>query len=186
MSSADCITCWLQQIKDGDQAAVQKLLEHYFQQLVQVARRKLETIPQLADYGEDVALSAFKSLVLGAQRGRFAQLQDRQGLWRLLIVLTLRKAVDLLRKEKRHHKQGDVEVAELLSHEPTPALALQMADECRRLLDNLGNDELRAIALWKMEGYSNDEIAGKLDCTPRTVGRRLQFIRQIWEAEIAS
>jgi DNA-directed RNA polymerase specialized sigma24 family protein len=61
-----------------------------------------------------------------------------------------------------------------------------MADECRRLLDCLGDDELRAIALWKMEGYSNDEIAGKLDCTPRTVGRRLQFIRQIWAAEIAT
>jgi RNA polymerase sigma factor (sigma-70 family) len=186
MSSTDCVTRWIQQIKDGDQAAVQKLLEHYFQQLVHVARKKLQTIPQLADYGEDVALSAFKSLVLGAQRGRFAQLQDRQGLWRLLVVLTLRKAVDLLRKERRHQQQGEVDIAQIISREPTPELALQMAEECRRLLDNLGDDELRAIALWKMEGYSNDEIAGKLDCTPRTVGRRLQFIRQIWEAEMAT
>jgi DNA-directed RNA polymerase specialized sigma24 family protein len=185
MSSADLITQWIQQIKDGDQAAVQKLLEHYFQKLVRLARKKLHMLPQLADYGEDVALSAFKSLVLGAQRQQFARLQDREDLWRLLVVLTFRKAIDLLRKESRH-QQAALNVADFISQEPTPEMALQMADECRRLLDKLGNPELRSIALWKMEGYSNDEIAGKLNCVPRTVERRLRLIRQIWEAEILS
>jgi RNA polymerase sigma factor (sigma-70 family) len=186
MTSTDSVTCWIQEIKDGDQAAVQKLLEHYFQRLVHLARKKLHMLPQLEDYGEDVALSAFKSLVLGAQRDRFARLQDRQDLWRLLVVLTLRKAIDLLRKEGRHPQHADVNVAEFISQEPTPETALQMADECRRLLDKLGNEELRTIALWKMEGYTNDEIAAKLNCVLRTVERRLQLIRKIWEAEIAS
>jgi DNA-directed RNA polymerase specialized sigma24 family protein len=186
MSSADCVTHWIQQIKDGDHAAVQKLLEHYFQRLIHLARKKLHLMPQLVDYGEDVALSAFKSLVLGAQRDRFARLQDREDLWRLLVVLTVRKAIDLLRKEGRAQHGGEVDVAQVLSREPTPEMAVQMADECRRLLNRLGNQELRSIALWKMEGYSNEEIAGKLDCVLRTVERRLQLIRQIWETEIAS
>jgi len=41
----------------------------------------------------------------------------------------------------------------------------------------LTDDELRLIALWKMEGYTNGEIAGRLHCSPPTVGRRLRLIR---------
>ena len=44
----------------------------------------------------------------------------------------------------------------------------------------LGDDTLRKVAVWKMEGYTNEEIAGHLGCVPRTVERRLREIRQIW------
>ena len=40
---------------------------------------------------------------------------------------------------------------------------------------------LRQIALWKLEGYTNPEIAAKLDCTVRTVERKLERIRAYWE-----
>jgi DNA-directed RNA polymerase specialized sigma24 family protein len=55
-----------------------------------------------------------------------------------------------------------------------------VAEECRRLLDGLADEEMRSIALWKMEGYSTEEIAEKLRCVPRTVERRLQVIRKLW------
>jgi DNA-binding CsgD family transcriptional regulator len=34
-----------------------------------------------------------------------------------------------------------------------------------------------------MEGYTNEEIAAKLDCAPRTVERKLKLIRNLWEQE---
>jgi len=37
---------------------------------------------------------------------------------------------------------------------------------------------LRAVALHKMEGYRNEEIAEKLHCTIRTIERKLARIRQ--------
>ena len=36
---------------------------------------------------EDVALSAFNSLCRGLENGRFPKLQDRDDLWRLLVVI---------------------------------------------------------------------------------------------------
>ena len=47
----------------------------------------------------------------------------------------------------------------------------------------MGFDRLsyRTIANIRMEGHSNQEIAKKLGCTERTVERRLQRIREIWE-----
>jgi DNA-binding CsgD family transcriptional regulator len=37
--------------------------------------------------------------------------------------------------------------------------------------------------LWKLEGYTNDEIAAKLGCARRTVERKLRVIRAVWTAQ---
>ena len=62
----------------------------------------------------------------------------------------------------------------------------ELADECQRLLDSLGSAELAQVALWKMEGYANEEIAAKLGCVPRTVERKLRLIRSLWADEVTS
>ena len=64
--------------------------------------------------------------------------------------------------------------------EPTPELASQVAEGCRRLLDALGDETLRRVALWKMEGYTNKEVAAKLGVVEETVERKLRRIREIW------
>jgi RNA polymerase sigma factor (sigma-70 family) len=180
MSSPDPVTLWIAQVKEGQRAAVQQLLERYFQRLVQLARARLQNLPGLAAYDEDVALSAFKSLCLGAERGRFPRLDDRDDLWRLLAVLTVRKAIDLQRRQKPEVPVGVEGLEQLLSREPPPELAAEMSEEYRRLLDRLGDPQLQAIALWKVEGYTNEEIARRLGCVVRSVERKLQRIRILW------
>jgi hypothetical protein len=51
---------------------------------------------------EDAALSAFNSFCQGVADGRFPLLADRDDRWRLLVVLTVRKAID---QAKRHGAQ---------------------------------------------------------------------------------
>ena len=72
------------------------------------------------------------------------------------------------------------------SCEPTPELAAMIAEEFRRLLERLGDDQLRRIALERMEGYTSDEIAERLGCARWTVARRLDLIRQLWTEESES
>jgi DNA-directed RNA polymerase specialized sigma24 family protein len=67
--------------------------------------------------------------------------------------------------------------------EPTPAFAAQLAEECRRLLERLDSPDLRRVALLKVEGYDNEEIAAQLGCGLRTVERRLRLIRTTWQQE---
>jgi DNA-directed RNA polymerase specialized sigma24 family protein len=197
MASDGSVTRWIDRLKAGDPLAAQKLWERYFQRLVGLARKRLRLDRPRAADEEDVALSAFDSFCRGAKQGRFPRLEDRDDLWRLLVVLTLRKASKLVRDEGRQ-KRGprpmalpgtvDSDVGEtiwdqVMSHEPTPELAAQVAEECQRLFGLLETDELRAVALWKMEGYTTEEIAQKLNCTPRTVFRKLGIIRGLWEKE---
>src|SRR5262245_32166037 len=182
MIPADPVTRWIAQVKGGERSAVPPLLERYFQRLVDLARARLRTVPGLAGYDEDVALSAFKSLCLGAERNRFPQLADRDDLWRLLAVLTVRKAIDLQRR-RRPAGAHPADLDDLLSREPDPELAAEMSDEFDRLLGQLDDAQLRQIALWKVEGYTNGEIAQRLGCAERSVERKLHRIRLAWGEE---
>jgi DNA-directed RNA polymerase specialized sigma24 family protein len=198
------ITGWLGNLKEGDQAAAQPLWERYFSKLVTVARTKLRRMRRTtADQDEeDAALSAFNSFCAGAARGKFPQLADRDDLWRLLVVITARKATAQASREGRQKRGGGRVIAEavLFGHGlegndgsiagleriaadgPTPEFAAMMAEECSRLLDALDDDALRQVAVSRMEGYNNDEIAEQLGCARRTVARRLDLIRKTWLA----
>jgi DNA-directed RNA polymerase specialized sigma24 family protein len=190
------VTRWLGHLKTGDPAAVQHLWERYFLSLVELARKRLRQGPPRAADEEDVALSAFDSFCRNARDGRFPQLLDRENLWRLLVVITLRKASHLLRDESRQKRGGTARLAEpageddqaaflerALSREPSPELAAQVTEEYERLLRLLGDDQLRQVAVWRMEGHSVEEISAKVGCAPRSVKRKLQLIRTLWEDE---
>ena len=47
------------------------------------------------------------------------------------------------------------------------------------LLELLDGD-MRHIALLKLEGYTNEEIAAAMGCSLPTVERRLRLIRKAW------
>jgi DNA-directed RNA polymerase specialized sigma24 family protein len=47
-----------------------------------------------------------------------------------------------------------------------------VAEESRRLLERLDDEQLRTIALYKLEGHTNDEIAAKLGYERVTVQRK--------------
>jgi DNA-directed RNA polymerase specialized sigma24 family protein len=184
MASEGSVTRWLGPLQAGDPAAVQELWERFFRRLVGLARHKLRGAPRCAACEEDVALSAFDSFCRHAGRGRFPQLADRDGLWRLLVTITVRKAAHLRRDEGRRNPPGgggEAALEAVLSREPSPAVAAQVAEQYRRLLALLGEDELRRVAVWRLEGYTVEEVAAKLSCAPRSVKRKLHLIRGIWE-----
>lgn len=189
MSGDDAVTVRLSQLQAGDAAAARPLWEKYFLRLVELARKRLRSAARRVADEEDVALSAFDSFCRNAERGRFPDLSDRDSLWRLLASFTLRKAAHHVRDSARLKRDADREkdgsgiFEEVLGRDPDPALAAQMADECDRLLRLLEHPELREIAVLRMEGYSVDEVAKRVSCAPRSVKRKLQLIRAIWERE---
>jgi DNA-directed RNA polymerase specialized sigma24 family protein len=190
------VSRWLGQLQGGDALAVRPLWQRYFHRLVELARQRLRGSARRVADEEDVALSALDSFCRAAEQGRFPDLADRDSLWRLLVVMTARKANQLGRDEGRQKRGGALQpVAEmagegeealldqLLSHEPTPEVAAQMREECARLLGRLGDEELRQVALLRLEGYTVEEVAARLGCVARSVKRKLHLIRNIWEKE---
>src|SRR5262249_34150836 len=140
------VTHWIASLKAGEPDAAQKLWQRYFEALVRLARARLRGVTRTVADEEDAALSAFDNFCRGAARGRYPRLHDRDDLWRLLVIITERKAVDQARRQRRQKRGGgkilgtperaddDLQgrsVADLTSPEPTPEFAALVADECR-------------------------------------------------------
>lgn len=198
MSLEGSVTTDLTLLKKGDAAAARSLWDRYFPWLVVVARRKAQLKPGGAADEEDVAIGAFAKFCQSAQQGRLPEVRNRDELWRLLVTLTVRMAIDEVRRERRQKRRGTTGSAEcdtpgamlasdfpaehVASRELAPDFAAQVTEECERLLCGLDADDLKAIAVWKSEGYTNEEIASRLGVVLRTVERKLRVIRRRWTA----
>jgi DNA-directed RNA polymerase specialized sigma24 family protein len=196
MNAENAVTQWISALKQGDQSAARGLWEAYFRRLVGLARARLCDAPRRVADEDDVALSAFDSFCRGARTGRFPRLDDRNDLWQVLVMITVRKAIDLRKYEGRQSRGlGRVQSLTELSREalesiggdgPTAELAAQLAEEYQRLMEQLGDPTLQSVATWKLEGYTNDEIAVRLGCVTKTVERKLARIRSRWTREMAN
>lgn len=192
MPESDSITLWLQKLKTGNSdEALSRLWAVYFEKLVRQAQRWAQTQRAIAD-GEDAALDAFDSFVRAVEHQRFPRLDDRHDLWRILLSLTRRKVIDQIERELTEKRGGGtiIQVSalagseqeptpEALSREPNPREAALLAEQMAVFLKKLGSPEFRQIATWRLEGYSNAEIATKIGRVESTVERKLKTIREI-------
>lgn len=193
------VSDWVRRLGAGDREAAGPLWQEYSRRLIGLARKKLRDQPRRVADEEDVALSAFDSLCRGVEQGRFPQLEDRHDLWSLLAVITVRKALDQIvrrgrigrgggkvRGESAFAQPGDGSgagrgIEQIAGDEPTPAFAAAAAEQGEELLRALP-EGLRCVAVWKVEGYTNQEIAARLGRSLATVERKLSLIRDAWKS----
>jgi DNA-directed RNA polymerase specialized sigma24 family protein len=187
-------TFWILQLKEGNRDAAQHIWERYYFRLVDAVRRRLNGRHSLAASDEfDVAQSAFASFYDAAERGRFPQLSDSNDLWRLLITITQRKITRRLRYQgalMRNPLNGtlassdEVDLDSLPSNEPTPDFCVAAVESFSELMRKLTGPNHRSIALMRMEGYTNEEIASQVKCSLSTIERKLRLIRHEWSTAL--
>ena len=196
MVESDNVSHWIEQAKVGDSAAAHQLWHHYFDRLVRSVRHHLRGQNRGPADEEDIVVSVFESFYRAAEGGRFPDLSGRDDLWRLLLRMSARKVIDKRRHDQRQRRgagvavrslndRGDDEaVFEVIGNDPSPEMVLMMAESFERLLGHLGDGQLREIAVGKLEGFSNGELAERLDCSERTIERRLHLIREKCQQEL--
>ena len=175
---------WIGDLKSGGDAPAQHLWERYFERLVRLARKKLQNDrrSRTVEDEEDAALSAFDSFCRGVDRGRFPLLTDRDDLWRLLVVLTVRKALDQIERQGAARRGGDHQVGEftlpdggenlggdpldrLLGSEPTPEFAAMVSRAAPAVCaTRWETPRLCQVLDLRLEGYTREEIAEKMGC----------------------
>ena len=195
MSERD-ITLWINRLAGQPNTSMEVIWQNYYDKLITVARRKLSAMPRRQSDEEDVVTDALHSLYQGVQNGKFPDLNDRHDLWKLLLTITARKAGKAIRHnlaEKRGAGQvrgesvfanvndKNIGIDEVLGPEPSPEFAEQIVNNCEELLGRLDDHTLNQIAVLKLEGFTNEEIAERTGCALRSVERKLKRIRAIWE-----
>src|SRR5436190_3534199 len=184
MADDDPITCWVAQLKADERDAARKLWQRYFHRVAGMARKILAAGPRGGADEEDVAQSAFRSFFIRARKGHFPQLNDRDDLWKLLVTITIRKAVKQKRKLARQPIAiEDVEEVNLqLAERPTPEFVVALQDEMQRLLGLLDATEQRVAGLI-LEGRTTEEIAAFCMLSRSTIERKRKLIRETWLRE---
>jgi DNA-directed RNA polymerase specialized sigma24 family protein len=193
----DSPTYWLPALQQGNERAAERLWQTYFLKTVRLAKRHMTGLRLRAADEEDVALSAMNSFCRMAQ-DREDPIADSTELWKLLATIVRRKANkerqrQFADKRQEHRLAGEsgfspkrddhetdesAGLAQVAGREPSPELALDLAETWERILSLPDAEE---IVILKRDGYSNSEIAAKMGCSTRTVQRGIEKIKKEWE-----
>jgi len=193
------VSLWMQQLSAGQSEAVQQIWQYCYERVVRHADRKLGQSPRRDADEEDIAVSALHSLFAGVREGRFPDFSNRADLWRILLTLASRKVTKRIRRQMTQKRGGGSVRGESVFALATdsqlgglddvggkgdlPEFAELFSLECQDLLDQLDDENLRRIAVMRLQGYSKQEIAQELGCVVRSVDRKLSLIRMIWDED---
>lgn len=185
----ESVTGWIDLLSDGDSEAAEQLWRHISLRLQEFARQRLDEQTRRRYDEHDAANSAFHSLCRGLVDGRLAT-ENRDAFWGLLAVITSRKIAAQRRSSNRKKRGrgavrgesgfGDAGIDAVVGNQQTPDMLAEVTESCTELLDALPDEVMKKIVLLKFQGAHNGEVARELNCTQRTIERKLERIRRIW------
>jgi RNA polymerase sigma-70 factor (ECF subfamily) len=176
----------------GDQDAARKIVERYLDRLLHLARTRISQRLASRVDPEDIVQSVFRTFFVRLKDGRFV-FAEQDDLCKLLMRITLHKTLrqvafhkaakrdPTLETERGEHHQE--QLLALLGREPTPEAAVAFLDQLEHFLSQLQPLERQILEL-RMQGYTNEEIAAKLDLRyDRKIRRVLERVRDVAEKE---
>ncbi len=190
------VTNVFERLRQGDAAAVNALWERFMPRLAGLARKTIAGRKLRMSGEEDAMQSVFLSFWQRANEGQFTGVWNRNDIWSLLAKMTVRKSLNLARRERAERRgggrvvneatlagnddeRGGCSLDEAMATLPTQEFDLH-TEELLMTLD----DELRVFAVLRLMEYKNREIAELLECTELRVERKLERIRSLWEHEV--
>jgi DNA-directed RNA polymerase specialized sigma24 family protein len=198
MSSMGSLTWCVQQLRSPDcrerDEAARVIWERFSARLLDLVRRHLDNRIRRREDEQDVLQSVYASFCIGQLKAKTSP-ASREELWKLLVRITMCKVVntahrhmagrrDVRRERTEAHEANGAESLFprwMLEHvdrtQPSPEEKVIVLEEVERLLHGLSPD-FRRIVIWKLEGYTNAEIAGMIDRTVRSVELKMQLIRK--------
>ncbi|MHB8954102.1 MAG: ECF-type sigma factor [Pirellulaceae bacterium] len=196
MSESGSVSEWIEDLRAGSGGAATQLWNRFHANLLKIARRRLSGASRRVTDEEDLVATAFESFFQRMQDGQFPDLRGRTELWALLVTMTDRKAVNSVRRHMsvkrgsgkvlgestlspRHEPGQDAVLAHVDRAAPSPDRLASMSE----LLDRL-DDDLRRIVFLKRDGFTNEEIAQRVNRSVATIERRLRLLRDEWTREL--
>jgi RNA polymerase sigma factor (sigma-70 family) len=178
----------MDRLRRGDQEAARQIFQRFAHRLVGLARTRLDSQLRQKIDPEDVMQSAFKSFFHRHGEGQF-ELDDWDGLWALLTLITLRKcghkvehfqaACRNVRREisPATSEEDSSNQWQAIAREPTPDEALLLTEAVEQLFHGLEDGERQILEL-SLQGYKASEISTQLGRAERSVYRLLERIKR--------
>lgn len=179
------------QCEGGDEHAFEAIFERYGEKLIKLAGKRISERLSSRIEAEDIVQSVFRTFFGRVQEHRFT-FQNADDLWKLLVSMTLNK----LRNKVDFHtaSKRDVSAEQPLGgggssfpsafdpsgQEPSPAAVVAFLDLLENFMKELRPKD-RRILEFRLQGWTQEEIAREMNCTERTVRRVIDRIRDLAE-----
>jgi RNA polymerase sigma factor (sigma-70 family) len=176
-------------LRSGDEAAVGEFCRRYGPLLERLAERRLAGGLRRRVGPDDVAQSVCRTFVRRAARGEF-EIADGGALWSLLCAIALTKIREQARFHLRHKRSlrderhfdsvdgsGDRRLPESADVGPAPDDAAEAADVFDRLVAAFDEEERQIIEL-RLQDFTLEEIAARMECSERTVRRFMKRVQE--------
>lgn len=200
------VTLLIHRAKAGDHSAADDLLSICIPRLIEIARKFQIAQHSTAKGGSDFAMLASAKFWQGLVEGRLQTLSSRENLWPLLLRMTMQEAKNHARSEltqKRgagnqvlaseippsslgsarptknarvHEVRREQQLDDIQSPSNETVQELERVSAVAEFLEALPFD-LREVAVLRLLGYRNSEIAACRNCAERSVERKLKLIR---------
>lgn len=190
------VTQWISEVRLGKSVAAENLWQRYSERLLRLAGKRISGAGIVVADEHDVVNDALGVFLMRIRDGAYDELKDREGLWKLLATITMNKAAMLVRDETREkrdvrkvqHGNESGHPLDNLSRpsEPTPDATVLFAESINQFLAELDDVELQEIALAKMEGCTNAEVADRIGRSMATVERRVKLVRKTMQKLIST
>ncbi len=187
------VTFYMKQLREGNREGADELWQRFYSRLVRLAHNRMNSKFRRVTSEEDVAAIAIAECFKSLEEGRFPELEGRDDLWNRLAQITERRALNEIRRQSTQKAGGGNVVGEsvflkadekfpqgidgIAGKEPTPEYIDQLGITVNEMLTGL-NEQLREIAILKMQGYTNREISKQIQISIATVERKLAILRE--------
>ena len=193
MADSDPISMWIERLRQSDDMAAKAVWNHFAYRLCELARSRLSPATRRVYDEDDAVQSVFRSVCLGLAEGRFPELKDRESMWRLMLVITSQKISNRHRFDRQLRRDVSRTLTDsvfcgnsdsisenqlAMSREPTPEFAAEFLETCESLFTGLNDPGLEQVVMLRLEGFTDTEIANRLNCSRRTIQRRMEIIRR--------
>ena len=186
------VTYYMNQLRQGNRDGADELWQRFYSRLVRLAYNRMNSKFRRVTSEEDVASIAIAECFKSLEEGRFPELAGRDDLWARLAQITERRALNEIRRQTSQKAGGGEVLGEsvflqadesspqgidaIAGKVPTPEYVDQLSITVTELLSGLP-DQLRRIAIMKMQGYTNREISEEVKVSIATVERKLAALR---------
>jgi RNA polymerase sigma-70 factor (ECF subfamily) len=181
------------QVKEGDDAAIRRLIERFGPEVRMMVRRRLPARLRSQFDTVDFTQVVWNSVIVDC-RDRSEPFDDAKHLLGFLAGVvhnkiaqeyrrrTRTRKYDIGREQPLYIRKGDRDVPrEVAADDPTPSETVQAEDRLEQLVAGRSPLEVRIVEL-RREGLTIDEVAARLDLHEKAVRRVIVSIRSRMEA----
>jgi RNA polymerase sigma-70 factor (ECF subfamily) len=173
--------------QEGSESAARDLFDKYCERLMKLARRRIGHKMASRFDPEDVVQSAFRTFFTRVRNDEFV-FANEDDTFKLLVRITVRKT---LRRIEHHSADkrnpaaeagkptdGSEQFAYIAAQEPTAEMEIALIDELEKFMTQFKPMEREVLEL-KVQGYSNVEIAEKLNTYDRKIRRVIDRVEEV-------